>query len=601
MVLNDTLDIADEILSRFTFGWTDYSLFVILLIVSVLIGIYFGFFSRQDSTTEYLLAGKTMGAFPVAMSIVASHVSGITLLGIPTEVYEYGSQYIAIVITSLATCLATIYLFLPVFYKLQLTSTFEYLELRFAKPVRNLCSILFVLSLFIYIPIVVYVPALAFSQVSKLNLHFITPVLCTVCILYTSIGGLKAVVWTDTIQFSVTVGGLFAILYLGLKSVGGMAEVWRISDEGGRLVFFNVDPSPFVRVSFWGITISTTFNWLGHTGVNQGAIQRFLSVPKEAQAKTAIILSGIGFILVNVASILTGLIIYSKYADCDPLESKLISASDQLLPHYVMDVAGHIPGLPGLFLAGLVSAALATMSASLNTVSGIIYEDFLQDWLSHSPDDERKAAFIMKIIVVIVGLISIAIVFIVEKLGTIFQIAVSMRSVTDGPLVGLFILGMMVPWANAKGAVIGGYTSLFSLMVLVGGAQYYNVKKHSERLPTSIEGCPYPLNETISLFTTNSTDPTTLHEDPFFPFRISFMHFTIIGTTIVVVVGLIASYFCGEIDLEQVDPDHITPCMRRFLPEKKYRSVPLKDVAASNYVNKFEKQESDKLEKVNVK
>ncbi|XP_066595800.1 sodium-coupled monocarboxylate transporter 1-like [Prorops nasuta] len=593
MVLNETLDVADDILKRFTFGWTDYSLFAILLIVSVLIGIYFGFFSRQDNTTEYLLAGKTMGPFPVAMSIIASHVSGITLLGVPTEVYEYGSQYSAIIFTSALTGIAVVYLFLPVFYKLQLTSTFEYLELRFAKPVRNLCSILFILSLFIYIPIVVYVPALAFSQVSKLSLHFITPVLCTVCILYTSIGGLKAVVWTDTIQFSITIGGIFAVLYLGLKSVGGFSEVWRISDEGGRLVFFNMDPSPFVRQNFWGVAISTTFMWLGHTGVSQGTVQRFLSVPKESQAKMTVMIFSIGIVLVKLPSILTGLIIYSKYFDCDPLRSKAISTSDQLLPYYVMDVAGNIPGLPGLFLAGLVSAALATMSASLNTVSGIIYEDFLQDLIPDSPNKEKKAAFIMKVIVVIVGIISIGLVFVVEKLGTVFQIAVSMRSVTDGPLVGLFILGMMVPWVNAKGAVIGGYTSLFSLLVLVGGAQYYNVKKHSRRLPTSIEGCPYPLNETATLFLPTTTSPSTPLEEPFFLFRISFMHFCIIGTAIVVIVGIIASYICGEVDLEQVDPDHITPCMRRFLPEKKYKEVPLKDFPVSASEDGKEKNASD--------
>lgn len=116
-----------------------------------------------------------------------SHVSAISLLGIPTEVFHYGSQYAACVITSILTAVITSYLFLPVFYKLQLTSTFEYLELRFTRPVRILSSVLFTISLFTYLPIVIYVPAIAFAQVSNLSVHAITPLLCIVCIIYTSI------------------------------------------------------------------------------------------------------------------------------------------------------------------------------------------------------------------------------------------------------------------------------------------------------------------------------------------------------------------------------------------------------------------------------
>jgi len=109
------------------------------------------------------------------------------LLGIPTEVFHYGTQYAACVFTSILTAIITSYVFLPVFYKLQLTSTFEYLEIRFTRPVRILSSVLFTISLFAYLPIVIYVPAIAFAQVSNLSVHAITPVLSIVCIIYTSI------------------------------------------------------------------------------------------------------------------------------------------------------------------------------------------------------------------------------------------------------------------------------------------------------------------------------------------------------------------------------------------------------------------------------
>ncbi|XP_011269020.1 sodium-coupled monocarboxylate transporter 1 [Camponotus floridanus] len=567
-----------ENLNHFVFGWFDYVFFNLLLLVSILIGVYFGFFSKQDSTTEYLLGGKRMGFFPVAMSIIASHISGITLLGIPAEVFHHGTQYAACIITATLTAVITSYIFLPVFFKLQLTSTFEYLEVRFARPVRILSSVLFTISLFMYLPIVIYVPAIAFAQVTKLSVHMITPVVCIVCIIYTSIGGLKAVVWTDTIQFSVTVGGLVTILVLGVLSVGSIEEVWRISGEGGRLIFFNMDPSLLSRNTFWGTTVGMTATWLGHLAIHPGAVQRFLSVPREIDAKHGIVITAIGMIIVKLISVFTGLIMFAKYHDCDPFLTKAISRTDQTLPYYVMDVAGHLPGLPGLFLAGLVSAALATMSAGLNTVSGTIYEDFISPWVPERSRKEATAANIMKAIVLITGAISVGLVFLVERLGPVFQLALSMRGVTDGPLLGLFVLGMLVPWANTKGVLFGSGVGLISMFWLVGGAHWYTMhgKMKFDSLPTSIDGCPYPLNETL---TTATPTPVWIEaaEEPMALFQISFMHYTLIGSTIVVIAGIIGSYIFG-VDLESVDPDHITPIMKRFLPPRKYAEVSLRDV-----------------------
>jgi len=119
--------------------------------------------------------------------ICFSHVSGISLLGIPSEVYQYGTQYAACIFTSFICNFLVIVIYLPVFYKLQLTSNYEYLEIRFARPVRILASFLFSLSHVFYVPLIIYVSALAFSQATGINLHYVAPVICMVCIFYTTI------------------------------------------------------------------------------------------------------------------------------------------------------------------------------------------------------------------------------------------------------------------------------------------------------------------------------------------------------------------------------------------------------------------------------
>lgn len=210
---------------------------------SALIGIYFGFISKkkQNNTTEYLLGGKKMNFFPIAASLIASHISGITLLSIPAEMYAYGSQYAVMILPAFATGIALTYIYLPVFYELQLTSSFQYLELRFDKSVRRVASLIYAISIIIFVPIIVYVPALAFSQVSGINLHIITLVTSIICVFYTTVGGLKAVVWTDTLQFILMIGAVCCVIFLGLTSTGGLFNVWNTADKGGRLVFFKYE------------------------------------------------------------------------------------------------------------------------------------------------------------------------------------------------------------------------------------------------------------------------------------------------------------------------------------------------------------------------
>ncbi|KAL2723926.1 sodium-coupled monocarboxylate transporter 1-like [Vespula squamosa] len=589
---NVTSTLIGHKLEYLTFGWTDYMLFISLLGISIIIGVYFGFFKKQDNTTEYLLGGKTMSFFPISMSLIASHISGVSLLGVPSEVYQYGSQYAACIFTSFITCTIIAYIYLPVFFKLQLTSIFEYLEIRFARPVRLLASFLYCLSLIIYIPLIIYVPALAFSQATAINLHLIAPVICIVCIFYTTIGGLKAVVWADTVQMTVTVGSLFAVLVLGIRSVGGVTEIWKIADEGGRIVFWNMDPSLFTRNSFWGMSIGMTMAWLSGIGISQVSMQRFLAVPTITEARKSIAFMGVGMIIVKWVSVFTGLIMYAKYYKCDPITAHVVARSDQILPYYVLDVAANAPGLPGLFLAGLVSAGLATMSGGLNTTAGTIYEDFIDPWMSDTPEKEKKAAMIMKITVVILGVICVAMVFIVDRLGDIFQVSLSLTGITAGSMLGLFSLGMLIPWATTKGAVVGGIVSMALMVWIIGGAQWNMALKRFiyKPLPTSTADCllgDVTSNNRTAITATNLPGPDVDNE-PFIIYTISFMYYTLIGCLVVMVIGTIVSFLCGAPDLIDVNRNHFPPIIRRFLPRKKYTEVSLHSVPTSLMTEKSE-------------
>ncbi|KAL5235937.1 hypothetical protein ACI65C_003347 [Semiaphis heraclei] len=549
----------------------EYAAFIIMLGLSIVIGIYYGFYSKQNTVNDYLLGGKHMSVFPITLSLIASHISGITLLGVPTEIYSNGTQYLIVgVVNNVVVIALVLWIYLPVFYDLQLTSVYEYLGLRFDSNVRGLSSLIFAIQLILYIPVVIYIPALAFNQVTGLDVHVITVIICVVCIFYTTIGGLKAVVWTDAIQSIFTAGSIVFVIILGVIQVGGIENLIKSNQEGDRIEFFKMDPDPFLRNTFWTVTVGTTFQWLSGLGIHPGAVQRFVALPTYSKARSAAIWFVFGMAVVKVLTGAVGMLIYTKYKDCDPLMANYIDNERKLVPYYVMDVAANFPGLTGLFVSGIVSAALSTMSAQLNTVSGTIYEDFIVKMMGIRVSD-LTASIIMKCTAVICGIVCVILVLVVEKMSGIFQMSISLNGVTYGSLLSVFTLGMCFPWANSRGAMCGMLSSLAVMSWIVGGAQFaiYNKELKFVEKDISIAGCP--ANTTF----TNHTDFSGLirmNEDvyasPNLPtmYTISYMYYTTIGTLVGIAVGIVVSLlFPTE---QNVDPKLLTPFIRNFVYPK---------------------------------
>lgn len=536
------------------FSTVDYVIFAGLLLLSALIGVYFGFVSKikQNNTKEYLLGGKTMNKFPVSASLIATHVSGITLLGVPSELYAHGTQYWMSLVSAFVVAVLMQKIYLPVFYDLQVTSVFTYLEKRFDRTVRTAASFVYALACMIYVPIVVYVPALAFSQVTGVNLHLITPVICVICIFYTTVGGLRAVVWTDTLQFILMVGATLAIIFLGLASVGGFYDVWEAAERGGRLVFFNMDPDPFVRTSFWTVSLGLSTMWVANLGVSQGCVQRFLAVPDLKVAKNSLIIFTGGLIFIKSCSCFTGLLMYAKYESCDPYTIKKIAKLDQILPYYVMDVGGKIPGLPGLFVSGIFSAALSTMSSLLNTLAGTIYEDFIRHRYPNS--SEKTASNVMKYLVVLLGVIVIGLVFVAERMGQVMHMAISLSGVTSGTLLGMFTSGMISTVINTKGVIAGAVTSLIAIGTILIGAQLN--PKHPP-MPFRTDGCDADLLRNVTLVTPAAD---TVRDAVPHIFKLSFMYYALAGVLIYYVVAYVVSIMTGGGDIS--DQRLLAPFMR---------------------------------------
>ncbi|KAL0278354.1 UNVERIFIED_CONTAM: hypothetical protein PYX00_000192 [Menopon gallinae] len=545
----------------------DYVVMAVMLIGCSLIGLYLALKGKRnaDAATEYLMGGRNMKVFPIALSLVASFISGITLLGNPTETYLYGTQYMFFPVSLFFVGFIAGYVYLPVFHDMEVASTYHYLEKRYDKNVRLLGSLLFTIALICWLPIVIYVPALAFNHVSGVNVHIITPCLCVVCIFYTALGGLKAVVWTDVIQTFMMVGAMIIVIVKGISDIGGIDVVWERCWESGRIEFPSLQLDFTTRHSIYALLIGGIPFWLQSSILNQNMIQRYMALPNLQDVRRALWIFVAGTIFLIFICCSSGLVVYSTYYDCDPLTSRMAKAPDQLLPLMVMRVLGDYSGMPGFFVAGIFSAALSSLSTGLNSMAAVVLEDFIKPYFPTKLSN-RATDILLKNVVILFGGLCIGLVFAVEKLGAVLQLSMSLSAVTSGPAFAIFSAGVLFPWVNGKGAFYGGLIGIAISSFVVLGTQNEKANGNLKipMKPVSVEGCNFLFNSTEYSIPSVPEEP-----DVFFLFKMSYMWYTIFGAIVTFILSVIISFMTGSTDFTKLDPLCLSPVIRKHFVEKK--------------------------------
>ncbi|KAL7036978.1 hypothetical protein ACKWTF_009025 [Chironomus riparius] len=482
---------------------------------------------------------------------------------------------------------------IPIFHELQITSTYEYLQLRFDRRVRLFGSLMYSLATILWLPIVIYVPALAFNQTTGINIHIITPIVMSICIFYTCLGGIKAVVWTDVIQMMLMYGTLFLIVIKGTMNVGGLSVIIERNMESGRFEApdFRIDPT--IRHSFWSIVVGGTVYWINVNGLNQNMIQRYMSLKDVKTARKGQMLYVIGVTFMIFLCCFNGLLLYATYYDCDPLQTKLAKAKDQLMPLLVMEILRDIPGLPGLFIAGVFSAALSSLSTGLNSMSCVILEDFCKPFLKRELSDEMTS-LIMRGTVLILGVMSVGLVYIVQHMGSVLQLSMSIPTACFGPMLGVYVIGFTLPWIGRKATLLGAIIASTSMLILVIKAQAEialgNIKFQTK--PLSVDGCTY--NFTIDANYSNVTDiPYSYENKEKHIYEISYLYYSSLGSLIVIVSAFLLSFIFGFQDPSQVDQRLLVPFLRKYFSSSsktQYKEANGKEAIIHN----FEMKETNK-------
>ncbi|XP_045173763.1 sodium-coupled monocarboxylate transporter 2-like [Mercenaria mercenaria] len=459
------------------FAVADYLVFFCTIGISFAIGVFFGVWERKRNTpVDYFLAGRNSRTWPVALSFVVTFQSSLMILGFPAEGYAYGIGVAYYVVgVSVAYMFAALFI-VPVFHPLKLTSVNEYFRLRYGNNVVRYMTLIagMIYSLF-YMATVMVGTCVALDIV--LGIPFWGTILAYtfVTTIYTSVGGIKAVIWTDVFQLLVMVTGMIAVLVKSTTGAGGVEKVFEYAKDRIGSTDFRLNPT--IRYTVWN-TSSGSFSTYLYITLMQPAMQRVYSTPTVKTARNLYFISAPFYSVFMLMAAFEGATIFAYYMAkrCDILGAGIVDNINGILPFAVLDLFQQLPGLAGLFTASLSSAALSTMSSCLSSLSAVTYEDIIK--IKFPDMHPYKATKLSKLLVLMYGLIAMGLAFAVSLIpGSVVAIFDSFMGCLDGPIAAIYLLSMMYRKATTKGVITGA---------ICGSAIAFwlNIGSHFSEVPT---------------------------------------------------------------------------------------------------------------------
>jgi len=441
----------------------DYAVFLVYIGLSVGLGLRAG--GRQKDLKTYLLAGHQMHWAMIGISVLAALFSGISFLGAPAETFGHNLVYLWVVAAFfIATPVATL-IFLPFFFRCNFYTAYEYLEHRFNLKIRRLSSASFLFRGTLWLSLALYAPSLVVSEMIGIPLWVSIVLTSLAALVYTTVGGMRAVIYTDVMQFGVLLFGIVVVLIAALGKIpGGLEGAWRIAEAGGRTTLADWSFSLEERMTLWGALLGGSVINLAGLITDQVSVQRYLTASSLDECKRALWLKL--FLSLPLVGIFyfTGLILYAFYQS-NPGMLESLSNVDRLLPHFVSRQLS--APVPGLLVAAILAATMSTISAGINSLTTATMMDFLyaRERQRADPAVEASRVRAARWWTVAYGAVITLLALVVGRLGSLVEASNKIAGCFGGPLLGIFFLGVFSRRANAPGSLIG---VTFGFLCVVG-------------------------------------------------------------------------------------------------------------------------------------
>ncbi|WP_312367246.1 sodium:solute symporter [Stenotrophomonas sp.] len=439
--------------SKHLLRWLDWAVIVVYLAAMLGIGAWFYFQEKHGNTSDFFVGGRSIPFWAAGVSLYATNTSSISFIAIPAKAFETNWQYLTNNLIAVVGLIFVAIWIVPLLRRLDLMSVFSYLETRFHPAIRMLASALcIVMQIGSRMSVILFLPALAISTITGLDVVWSIMMMGIFTIIYTTMGGMKAVIWTDFVQVFVMFGGaIFAIGYIIYQINGGVPEfvATAMAENKTQLFDFSFD---LTKATVWGFIFLVLFDVVLTFPKDQVLMQRVLSTKSDKEAGrsvwtfAAMMIPG-GFIFYGIG---TALWVY--YRD-NPERMNPLLPIDATFPLFI--AAELPPGVTGLIIAGIFAAAMSTLSSIINSVSTLASVDFYEK-LKKDATPKQSVRF-AEWIGVLVGLIAIGIALVMSRydIHSLFDVSIELAGLLGGGFAGAYTLGMFTRRANSQGVAIG--------------------------------------------------------------------------------------------------------------------------------------------------
>lgn len=435
---------------RRPFGVVNY--LVLGVYLAGLVGMGFYFSCREKTTEDFFLGGRRVPWWAAGISIFGTQLSAITFMAIPAKVYATDWLYfVGNISIVLVVAPVVVFVFIPFYRRLNVTTAYEYLEKRFNVEVRLAASLAYILLQIGRMGVVIYLPAIALSTVTGIGVPVCIMAMGILCIVYTVLGGIEAVIWTDVLQVIVLLGGALLCLAMIIFGVeGGLGEVVSVgmAEHKFRMVDVGVD----LRTTSLLVVLLWCMSFLVPYTSDQTVIQRYLTTKDEQSAARSMWVSAIIAVPASVLFFGLGTALYVFYkTHHDALHPNL--SNDSILPWFIVQ---ELPaGLSGLLIAGVFAAAMSSLDSSMNSAATAITTDFVRRFRPDMAD-----AYCLKLarwLVVVLGIIGTgtALLMAGSDIKSLWDQFSRIIGLFGGGLAGLFMLAAFTRRAHGWGALVG--------------------------------------------------------------------------------------------------------------------------------------------------
>lgn len=440
----------------------DYAIIIVYLAAIAVLGKLSG--GKQKSVKDYFIGSQQIPWWAISFSIVAAETSTLTFISIPGLAYVTNLNFLQLTIGYLIGRIIVANIFLPAYYKGELSTAYAYLQTRFGNNTRSLASVTFLFTRVAADGVRLFATAIPLYLMLDVSPAIAIIIIAVVALLYTYTGGLKGVIWVDAVQMLIYIGGaILSVFYLINFIPGNITEILSSSEISSKLSIINLGfdsgisgffAQPYTLLS--GL-IGGAFLSMSSHGTDQLVVQRLLASKNLAESKKALITTGVIIIFQFALFLFIGVLLFAYYG-------KLDIKSDEIFSKFIIEVLPN--GTKGIIIAGLFAAALSTLAGSITSLSSSVMMDLYLPFKKSA--DEKRNLLISKLLTVFWTAMLIVSAFIFKSSSkAVVELALSIASFTYGGLLGTFLLGLSNKKVKQNHAIAGFITAIFVMVFVI--------------------------------------------------------------------------------------------------------------------------------------